>query len=50
MENEAELSLDASIPVENDVFAPIAPSSPEKGESEADLRRRLNDLLRRIDL
>jgi hypothetical protein len=50
MEDDVELSLNASVPVENDVFPSVAPSAHEKADSEADLRRRLNDLLHVLDL
>lgn len=49
MEDNVELSLNASLPVESDYFPSTGAAAQKKGESEADLRRRLNKLLQVLD-
>jgi hypothetical protein len=50
MEEDTELSLHASLPVEQDFFPPVTSQDREKSDNEAALRRRLFDLLRVLDL
>ncbi len=49
MEDDLELSLEASLPADNDFFPALPSSSSEQAANEAEVRRRLENLLRILD-